>query len=341
MSFEVSPGILDTVGDEIIFLGGTTGMARLQADRIPDASGGQVFMHLQDMVVQSRAELVASYERGQHYPMYFARAGLALRACADDYRSVDHATRARLDALMTGAEPLPDNQQLHGDADDHGATTSLVYSAMDDDSSLADWSQWRTVREVLDHSTSLVAWLQTFGLYSSPLSGIVDSLDGDWEVLDETWSCFRRLRLYWEAVREEMAESVAYLDTGWSGMAASRVFDWFDQFDAVLRDHELALMERADRVVMVHDGLQLAIEGIRPYLDLISQIIGEYAADLITFGDAVTRLTNAFGLALLVVDALVLTVGITNLGFSLLPVRDLAVPDDSLGVLAAPEVAGP
>lgn len=341
MSFDVTPRVLTTVGDEVLFLGGTTGMARLQADRIPDATGGAVFMHLQDMLVESRTQLITAYERGNHYPRYFASAGLAIKRCADEYRYVDLAARERIDSLMTDAESLPDNQSLGGDPDDHGATRSSIYEAMDSDAMPGDWSDWTTVRGFLDYGASLTAWLSLANLYSSPIDGLLDSLAGEWEVLDEAWNSLHRLELYWEAIREEMAESIAYLDTGWSGNAASRVFDWFDQFDGLLRDHAIGISERKDRVIFLHDGLQITIEGLRPYLDMIAAILEEYAASTITWVDAAGRLVNVYSWALMIVDGLFVSAGLVNLGFSLLPVRDLRYPDDSLSALTAPDVAGP
>jgi uncharacterized protein YukE len=342
MGFSVYPMPLLAAGDDIRHLGDHVALGRAQVERVLDGAGGSTFHHLQGALEDTRRELREAYA-SDGWPLWFRSAGNAVKACALEYDAIDRSAAARADALVEGADGLPAEEQLPdlGSWGGSGTTSAEVADHMESSADLEQLDFYADFRDWLGAFTSLTGWVAFLGV-SAPLDAIRRDLEGEWEVIAETYNALIRIERLWTLLRGELSVSVSALDTAWSGRAASAAFDWFDRFDHEVAQHLTAVRSRADAVRVLGDGLRYAFEGAAPYLDVISTIAEEAAAGMLDPGVAVQRILARAGMIASIFDGVIMLVGgLTYLVAPVLVQGDLSLPDDTLELLRSPDVAGP
>ncbi len=367
MSFHVSTGALRNAAGHL----GT------MADAYPDAlayvrqhvvvpGGGNIIDSIKYEIERARTDLEGVYAADGALPAYLRGASEALVATADDYDTVDAASRAAFDALLpqvdvpTTSSGAPDWGFDAGDETAGVSTADLTGELVAPSGFFEGLDTWRSILDNVSYATSLLwvfdALFQMPFYYElpKPTQDLRDTFNGDWESVGNVALALDALKDFHDRLQDETGASVLDLQAAWGGRAADAASGSLSVFVAAVDDHRRNLQLTSDGLEGFAVGMRFLTDALCGALDTLAGIVLELLSlnpfDLLDWirrgGSQVLRwfnvINNAIELVILCIDlafALVSVFPLTLGQWGRYPC--LSIPRADVPVLTAPDVDGP
>jgi hypothetical protein len=320
--FSVRPEVVRSISKDMSTMADAVDRARLATFAFVHFSGGgSVLSDLGESAAEMRGVLLANY--GHSGPAYqaFEGAAAALHQMADDYKTVDRESAAKLDSVM---------ETSGGSSEEYpGGNPNIDYAnymfVTDHNDAFAGFSQLMKWSDNVEYVVGL-DWISSFATaagLADPLKPIRDRLEGDWKQLSPVIGALHNLVRFWESAGYDVQQVPVKLignwieppagapmgpflqynaeyngEANWSGNAADATGEWLGDVSQACYNHATAISMRVDslqlRMQAMYEGMDILLDTLQDVIEILpsGQSFDDWILDFVLPWKQASRLAH-------------------------------------------------